>query len=103
MNIFFEEMAQAIGDKEIIFVMDGAGWHKSKELKIPSNFNIIFLPPYSPELNPVERLWLHIKQNTIRNNIYHKLSALEDHVCKFINGLKSSQVASVCRVSYMSS
>lgn len=102
MNIFFEEMAQVMSDKEIIFIMDGAGGHKSNELKIPSNFQIIFLPPYSPELNPVERLWLHIKQNTIRNNIYHKLSALEDHVCEFINRLTLTEVASICNVSYMS-
>jgi len=101
LNIFFEEMAEFIGNKEIIFIMDGAGWHKSKDLKIPPNFKIIFLPPYSPELNPVERLWQHIKQNTIKNNIYHTLSTLEDHVCEFIKKLTNERVASICNVDYM--
>ena len=65
MNVFLSEMAKQIDEKDIIMVMDGARWHHSKELKIPPNIEIIYLPPYCPELNPVERLWLYIKQNTI--------------------------------------
>jgi transposase len=42
--------------------MDGAGWHKSKNLIIPKNIQVVFLPPYSPQLNPVERLWKFIKE-----------------------------------------
>jgi transposase len=49
--------------------MDSAGWHRSKNLKIPQNIEIVFLPPYSPELNPVEKLWQYIKSNTIENKI----------------------------------
>jgi transposase len=101
MNIFLDEMAKNLGDKKVIFVMDGAGWHKSNDLNIPSNFTIIFLPPYSPELNPVERFWLHIKQNTIKNSIYYTLKALEDRVCDFVNQLNSNEVASICRADYM--
>ena len=43
------------------------GWHRSKDLIIPANIEIEYLPPYSPELNPVERFWEHIKRYTIRN------------------------------------
>jgi len=77
-------------------VMDGAGWHKSKDLKVPANFNIIYLPPYSPELNPIERLWLYIKQHTIRNRIYQTLSELEEAICTFIKTLELHEVASIC-------
>ncbi len=47
--------------KDFILIMDGAGWHKSKNLVIPKNIQIILLPPYCPELNPVKRLWRYIK------------------------------------------
>lgn len=61
MNIYLESLSQKYKDEKINLVMDGAGWHKSKKLIVPENIIIIHLPPYSPELNPVERFWLHIK------------------------------------------
>ncbi|MDX2049976.1 MAG: transposase, partial [Rickettsiaceae bacterium] len=69
MNLFLKEMSQQIGKDNIIMVMDGAGWYHSKDLKIPPNIEIVHLPAYSPELNPVERLWLYIKQKIIKNTI----------------------------------
>ncbi len=82
-------------------VMDGAGWHQSKKLIIPGNIRIIILPPYSPELNPVEKLWQYIKDHTIRNRIYKTLPQLEKVVCKFVSGLNSEIVKRVCGVSYV--
>ncbi|MDZ5761744.1 IS630 family transposase domain protein [Candidatus Cyrtobacter comes] len=58
MQVFIEEFAKHVKEN-IILVMDGAGWHKG--LKIPGNIEILYLSPYSPELNPVERLWQYIK------------------------------------------
>lgn len=82
-------------------VMDGAGWHQSKKLIIPNNIRIIIQPPYCPELNPVEKLWQYIKDHTIKNRIYKTLPQLERVVCKFINGLNSEIIMSVCGVSYV--
>jgi len=84
MDLFLKEMAKELGDAQAILVMDGAGWHKSPHLEIPANIEIVYLPPYSPELNPVERLWLYIKQNIIKNKIFDSLVELEEAVCKFI-------------------
>ena len=100
MNIFLEHMEQELGGEEILLVMDGAGWHKSKGLKIPKNIEIIYLPPYSPELNPVERLWLYIKQHTIKNKIYKTISLLEDSICDFIKNLKIEQIKQICNYDY---
>lgn len=44
-------------NKQVILVLDGARWHTSKSLKIPEGIHIEFWPPYSPELQPAERLW----------------------------------------------
>lgn len=100
MNVFLAEMSKEIGDNEAIVVMDGAGWHKSKDLIIPKNIIIKILPPYCPELNPVERLWLHIKQNTIKNRIYKNLSSLEDAICDFIKNLGAKEIKQICNYGY---
>ena len=52
MNIWLDQFSYFLNGEQAILVMDGAGWHKSKNLNIPSNLKIIFLPPYSPQLNP---------------------------------------------------
>ena len=94
-------MAKELEGREILLVMDGAGWHKSKALNIPKNIEIIYLPPYSPELNPVERFWLYIKQNTIKNRIYENISLLEDSICDFIKQIKIGTYQSICNVNYL--
>jgi len=61
MNLFLAELGQAVApDVHGIVLMDKAGWHTSGELVVPENLSLVFLPPYSPELNPIERLWLHL-------------------------------------------
>jgi transposase len=85
MNIFLEEFSKINKDKKIVIIMDGAGWHQSKKLIIPTNIRIIILPPYSPELNPTEKLWQYIKDNIIKNRVYKTLCKLENAVCRFIN------------------
>jgi len=70
-------------------------------LIIPDNKKIIILPPYSPELNPIEKLWQYIKDRTIKNRIYKTLTRLERVVCKFVAGLNPEVIKSVCGVSYV--
>ena len=101
MQLYLDELAKEI-DEEIIIIMDGAGWHKSKELVIPRNIQVIYLPPYSPELNPVERLWLYIKKSTIYNKIYETLEELEETIGNFIVSLQSNTIAQICNYNYMS-
>jgi DDE superfamily endonuclease len=52
--------AQAVGAsarKQIVLVLDRAGWHSTQRLRVPDHVHLLFLPPYSPELQPVEHLW----------------------------------------------
>lgn len=101
MNIFLQEMSKEYSKDTAILIMDRAGWHKSKELKIPQNIKIIHIPPYSPELNPVERLWLYIKSNILRNKIYETLDDLQMTLCDFIKSLSSEVVKQICQTNYM--
>jgi transposase len=90
MNEFLIRMSKDLGTKEAVIVMDRAGWHRSKDLNIPPNIEILFLPPYSPELNPVEKFWQYIKSNTIKNKIYETIKKLETAICTFIKNLDPS-------------
>ncbi len=101
MNIFLEEMAKTNKDKKMVIVMDGAGWHKSVGLIIPANIRIIIQPPYSPELNPTEKLWQYIKDHIIKNRIYKTLHKLENAVCEFVKRLTPEIIRSVCGVGYV--
>ena len=95
MNVFLEELSEEIKE-DFILIMDGASWHKSKNLIIPKNIQIVLLPPYCPELNPVERLWKYIKNHTIKNRVFKTLENLEDEVCEFFRNLTKDIVISIC-------
>ena len=58
--------------------MDQAGWHKAKNLKSFDNIKIVDLPPYSPELNPVEHIWEYIRENHFYNQPCNSLDEVEE-------------------------
>lgn len=101
MNVFLIEMSRMYKNQKIVLVMDGAGWHKSKALQLPENIEIFYLPPYSPELNPVEKLWQFVKDNVLRNKTYQSLESLIDEVCLFISNINAAQLASICACNYL--
>ncbi|EJG39576.1 transposase, partial [Streptococcus pneumoniae 2070335] len=77
MNAFLEELSQAYPDDYLLLVMDNAIWHKSSTLKIPTNIGFTFIPPYTPEMNPIEQVWKEIRKTWIlRIRAFSKL--LED-------------------------
>lgn len=61
-------------------VLDGAGWHRSASLRVPPNLHLLPLPPYAPELNPVEHLRDEIREKHFHNRVFDSLDALEDHL-----------------------
>ena len=64
-----------------VMLIDGAGWHKSIELKVPKNLTLLKLPPYSPELNPIENIWQYLKNNFLNNVIIEDYEAIVDACC----------------------
>jgi len=99
MNVFLEELSGEIKE-DFILIMDGVGWHKSKDLIIPKNIQIVLLPPYCPELNPVERLWRYIKDNVLKNKVFNTLLELELAVCKFVRNLSVDVVGGYLWIFY---
>lgn len=78
--IALEQFAQAAGagpDRRIVLVLDRAGWHSSQTLVIPDGIHLVFLPPYSPELQPCERLW-PLSNEAIANRHFETLDELQE-------------------------
>ena len=100
MNSFLAAMSEQLEATTAIVVMDCAGWHRSNELIIPDNITLIYLPPYSPELNPVERLWQHLKAKVINNKIYETIDDLEKAVCNAVCNLTPTVIKSICAAPY---
>ena len=88
MSIFLREVSNRHPDEFILMVMDGAGWHKAKALIVPANMALIFLPPYSPELNPVEHIWDHIREDGFRNKAFNSIEAVEDQLMQSLEALE---------------
>jgi len=80
MQIFLDEVAARHPDERIVMVMDGAGWHKALALKVPKNIRLVYLPPYAPELNPVEHIWDELREKSFGNLAFSSLDALESHL-----------------------
>ena len=62
-------------------MLDGAGWHQSRALVVPDAITLVVLPPYSPELNPVERVWLYLRERFLSLRLYHTTDAIIDACC----------------------
>jgi hypothetical protein len=77
-SVVLAEFATALGagpTKRIILVIDQAGWHISDEVEVPDGLHIVYLPPYSPELQPAERLW-SLSDELLVNQHFADLDAL---------------------------
>jgi 16S rRNA G966 N2-methylase RsmD len=89
MPIFLREVSHIHSDGFILMVMDGAGWHRAKELDVPENMALIFLPPYSLELNPVEHVWEQIRENGFRNKAFNSIEPVEDQSMQSLQDLEN--------------
>ena len=69
MQEFLNQFANALPKNEAAMFVDQAGWHSSRELVIPENVVLLPLPSYSPELNPIERVWLHLKERYLSHRL----------------------------------
>lgn len=89
MNAFLDHVSQRhIGDY-IVMVLDGASSHRSYDLRIPANMALVRLPPYSPELNPAERLWEEIREKDFANRVFETLGAA---IAQCARGLKRLEI-----------
>lgn len=75
MGLFLQQVSESHKQDFIIMVLDGAPSHKGKELEVPENIALVFLPSYSPELNPAEQLWNVLRRDYFANKVFDSLNA----------------------------
>ncbi len=80
MNIFLEILSNRHSQELILLFCDQASFHRNKELKIPENIIIKYIPPYSPELNPSEDMWGEIREKYFGNCAFKNMNAVEDRL-----------------------
>ena len=73
----------------------GAAWHKSKGLNIPENIELVFIPPYTPEMNPIEQIWKQIRMIGFRNEIFSSLDKVVDRLSSTIRSLSNDLIKSI--------
>ena len=88
MQLHLNEISRAVARQaHAVVQMDRAGWHTTGKLKIPRNITIILLPSRSPELNPVENIWQHMRQTWLSNRVFPTYDAILDAGCDAWNRL----------------
>ena len=95
MNFFLEKLSEQFADDYILLICDGAAWHKSNELIIPENIELFFIPPYTPEMNPIEQIWKEIRKRGFQNEIFDSLEAVIDILCFTIKNLTAKVIKSI--------
>ncbi len=76
------EISQAVAPgAHALVLLDQAGWHLSKRLKVPANITLVPLPAKAPELNPMENVWQFLRDNWLSNRIFTSYEAILDYCC----------------------
>jgi len=82
------EISQAVDPgAHAVLILDQAGWHVTPKLKVPENITLMFLPPRSPELNPVENVWQFMRDNWLSNRVFRDYDDIVDQCCRAWNRL----------------
>ncbi len=102
MDAFLARLAATLaGDEHAVVVLDRAGRHRAEGLLVPSNVTLVWLPPYSPQLNPVERVWLYLRERHLSHRLLDTYDAVVDALCRAWNALTSERLHSLTSYPYL--
>jgi len=92
---FIDQMSNQSPKEFKILILDNGAFHHAKSKQLPNNIAFIFLPPYSPELNPAEKMWRYFKDR-VSMIAYHSLESLQEKLSEVINATTPHIVKSIC-------
>ena len=95
MNVFLRELSGAYLNDRILLICDGASWHRSGGLEVPHNIRLLFLPPATPEMNPIEQIWKELRKRGFRNEVFKTLNHVIDRLGQTIRSLEQNTVQSI--------
>jgi hypothetical protein len=99
MQAMLDELSAAVAPgAHAVVLMDRAGWHIAKALTPPGNLTPLFLPPYSPELNAIERVWLYVRERFLSHRLWPTHDDILDACCAAWNALldEAGRIRSLC-------
>lgn len=99
-QLFLNEFSLQNQTEFKIIVLDNGAFHKAKSLIIPENIGLIFLPPYSPELNPAEKIWAILKRK-FTNKLYNSLEQVSNFITESTKDLTDTSVKKTCSFEYI--
>jgi len=94
-QVFIDQLSAQNPTEFKIVILDNGAFHHAKSLIIPTNMAFIFLPPYSPELNPAEKMWRYFKDR-VSMIAYSSLESLQQKISELVKQLLSSTIKSIC-------
>lgn len=101
-NVFLDMLSKELKPGEhAVLILDQAGWHRSRKLRMPDNVTGLLLPPYSPELNPVENLWHYLRSHHLSNRSYRDYDHLLEAGTDAYRKLTPDRIKTVCRCPYL--
>jgi transposase len=104
MSLFLAGFAERLEPgAHAVLILDQAGWHGGRALRVPENVTLLPLPPYSPELNPVERVWLYLRERFLSHRVLDGYEAVLDAACRAWNALvaETGRLASLTAYPYL--
>ena len=102
MQVFLDDFSMTLAPNEhAAMVVDGAGWHIAHKLRTPGNVTLVLLPPYAPELNPVERVWLFLRERHLSHRLLTGYNAIVDALCTAWNALSPERLLSLTSYPYL--
>jgi len=99
-QVFIDEFSRQNENVFNIMVLDNGAFHKAKSLNIPDNVALLFLPPYSPELNPAENIWQIFKRK-FTNKLHRTLDEISDFITVELSKITEQSVKKTCGFGYV--
>jgi transposase len=103
-NLFLEQLSRDLpAGVHAVLIWDGAGFHSGKGLVVPVNVSLIRLPPYSPELNPVENLWHYLRSHHWSNREYEGYKGLQEEAIRSVRAVcqDAGRLMTICNADYI--
>ena len=88
-------------DTQVVLVLDGAGWHKAKGLKVPENMTLLFLPPYAPELMPMERVWAWMRSHDLSNRVFIDAADIDRACARSWNKITPQRIQTITHEAWL--
>ena len=103
-NLFLEQFARELpAGVHAVLIWDGAGFHTGGDLVVPAGVSLIQLPPYSPELNPVENLWHYLRSHHWSNRMYKGYEDLKEEAVRSLGVVcqDTDKLKTICNADYV--